>query len=120
MKMDRKLLFRIALLVCVWIYSRYYLTSMVEGTYVTAGYNGQLGYGIPEFQDTLVLTQYGVFNSEYYGWGRYNISYDLKGTRINFIRYHEGLQFYMYRSYFVGPLSIRLDSDLSVAYRKID
>ncbi len=72
-----------SLLFLTYLYNNFFTTRMLIGTYVNMNYKNSIED--PNIPDTLILLQNNTFSSQYFGTGKYSLSYSISGSKLNLI-----------------------------------
>ena len=91
---------------------------MLTGVYININYENSPAVETSRNLDTLYIYEDNTFSSRYYGNGKYNLSYSLKGTEIDLKYKSSGYNTFVTRG-FLGKPKIILFSDINHYYVKI-
>ncbi|MCL9806841.1 hypothetical protein NAT51_15000 [Flavobacterium amniphilum] len=127
----------ISFLLITYLYNNFFTNGMLTGRYANKNYKYEFIGNIANKPDTLIIRENNEFESPYYGKGKYDISYSLKGTEIHMthgegyttttingevitLSNEDSFVTYINRIWFFGSPKIILFEDLGQCYEKID
>lgn len=99
-------------------YNNFFSKKMLIGKYINVNFEISPAVETAKFLDTLYIYENNRFYSQYYGKGRYYLSYSLNGTKIDMNCSNSGRNTSIRRDWFGKP-KIILFRDINHCYIKI-
>ncbi|MBX2922622.1 MAG: hypothetical protein KF746_10560 [Chitinophagaceae bacterium] len=114
MKLRTLISFLILISLALYFYNNFFTSKMLKGIYINKNYENSIFGG--SALDTLIIFGNNQFDSKYWGSGRFDLSYSLRGTTIN-MHSNNSLTTSVYRSWFSNP-RIMIMKDLDTYYER--
>lgn len=125
--MNKSIVLKIFILIffSCYLYNNLFFENMLVGTYVVKySNNSSSAVELPSSKDTLIILKDKKFKSSNWGEGKYDLSYSIRGTKINLHYKYEfgtaGFSTSLNRNWLFGKTKIMLDYDSDLYFEKID